>query len=158
MPWPVELFEALPSRESAGAVLGAAVPEGWPDEELQGLLEVYEPRLRNDPTLLGFGPWVAIAAGEVVGSAGFVGRPNERGEVELGYGILEGHRNRGYATEAARALVAWALTQPNVEQVVARSERSNDASNRVLEKLGLTRVRAEGGEARWISPARAGGA
>jgi ribosomal-protein-alanine N-acetyltransferase len=158
VPWPVELFEALPSRESAGAVLGAAVPEGWPDEELQGLLEVYEPRLRNDPTLLGFGPWVAIAAGEVVGGAGFVGRPNERGEVELGYGILEGHRNRGYATEAARALVAWVLEQPNVEQVVARSERSNDASNRVLEKLGLTRVRAEGGEARWISPARAGGA
>ena len=158
MPWPVELFEALPSRESAGAVLGAAVPEGWPDEELQGLLEVYEPRLRTDPSLLGFGPWVAIAAGEVVGSAGFVGRPNEGGEVELGYGILEGHRNRGYATEAARALVAWALAQPNVEQVVARSERSNDASNRVLEKLGLTRVRAEGGEARWISPVRAGGA
>ena len=158
MPWPVELFEALPSRESAGAVLGAAVPEGWPDEELQGLLEVYEPRLRSDPSLLGFGPWVAIAAGEVVGSAGFVGGPNERGEVELGYGILEGHRNRGYATEAARALVAWALAQPNVEQVVARSEPFNDASNRVLEKLGLTRVRAEGGEARWISPARAGGA
>jgi [ribosomal protein S5]-alanine N-acetyltransferase len=158
VPWPVELFEALPSRESAGAVLGAAVPEGWPDEELQGLLEVYEPRLRNDPTMLGFGPWVAIAAGGVVGSAGFVGRPNERGEVELGYGILEGHRNRGYATEAARALVAWALAQPNVEEVVARSERSNDASNRVLEKLGLTRVRTDGGQARWISPARAGGA
>jgi ribosomal-protein-alanine N-acetyltransferase len=158
VPWRVELFEALPSRESAGAVLGAVVPEGWPDEELQGLLEVYEPRLRSDPSLLGFGPWVVIAAGEVVGSAGLVGRPNERGEVELGYGILEDHRNRGYATEAARALVAWALAQPNVDQVVARSELSNDASNRVLEKLGLTRVRAEGGEGRWISPARAGGA
>jgi RimJ/RimL family protein N-acetyltransferase len=158
MPWPVELFEAFPSRESAGAVLGAAVPEGWPDAELQGLLEAYEPQLRRDPSLLGFGPWIVIAAGEVVGSAGFVGLPNERGEVELGYGILEGHRNRGYATEAARALVAWALAQPNVEQVVARSELSNDASNRVLEKLGLTRVRPEGGEARWISPARAGGA
>jgi ribosomal-protein-alanine N-acetyltransferase len=158
VPWPVELFEAFPSRESAGAVLGAAVPRGWPDEELQGLLEAYEPQLRRDRSLLGFGPWVVIAAGAIVGSAGFVGRPNERGEVELGYGILEGHRNRGYATEAARALVAWALAQPNVERVVARSELSNAASNRVLEKLGLTRVRAEGGEARWINPARAGGA
>jgi len=76
VPWPVELLEALPSRESAGAVLGAAVPEGWPDEELQGLLEAYEPQLRRDPSLLGLGPWVVIAAGEVVGSAGFVGRPN----------------------------------------------------------------------------------
>ena len=139
-------------------MLGASVPEGWPDEELQRLLEAHEPRLRRDPSLLGLGPWVVIAAGEVVGSAGFVGRPNERGEVELGYGILGGHRNRGYATEAARALVAWALAQPNVQQVVARSELSNDASNRVLEKLGLTRVRAEGGVARWISPARAGSA
>jgi RimJ/RimL family protein N-acetyltransferase len=153
-----ELFEAFPSRESAGAALGAAVPQGWPDEELQGLLEAYEPQLRRDPSLLGFGPWVVIAAGAIVGSAGFVGRPKERGEVELGYGILEGHRNRGYPTEAARALVAWALAQPNVERVVATSELSNAASNRVLERLRLTRVRAECGDARWINPARAGGA
>jgi RimJ/RimL family protein N-acetyltransferase len=101
-------------------VLGATVPDDWPDEELQGLLDVYEPRLRSDPSLLGLGPWIVIAAGEVVGSAGFVGPPNERGELELGYGILEEHRNRGYATEAGGALVAWALARPGVERVIAR--------------------------------------
>jgi ribosomal-protein-alanine N-acetyltransferase len=139
-------------------VLRATVPDGWPDEELQGLLDVFEPRLRSDPSVLCFGPWIVIAADEVVGSAGFLERPNARGEVELGYGVLEEHRNLGYATEAARALMAWALARPEVEQVVARSELANDASNRVLEKLGLTRVGTDGVEARWVSPARVGGA
>ena len=55
VPWPVELFEAFPSRESADAVLGAAVPQGWPDEELQGLLEAYEPQLRRDRRCSGSG-------------------------------------------------------------------------------------------------------
>ena len=119
---------------------------------------MYEPKLRSAPSVLGFGPWIVIAADEVVGNAGFLGRPNARGEIELGYGILEEHRNRGYATEAARALMAWALAQRDIEQVVARSKLANGASNRVLEKLGMTRVGTDGAEARWVSPARDGGA
>jgi ribosomal-protein-alanine N-acetyltransferase len=144
----------LPNREAAGALLGAEVPAGWPDEELQGLLDVYE------PSLLGFGPWVVIALAEraVVGSAGFVGPPGEDGEVELGYGIVEQHRNRGYATEAADALVAWALEQPGVERIVARSELGNLASTRVLEKIGLTRAGLDGQVALWVSPGRGAGA
>ena len=154
MPWPVELFEALPSRRAAATVLDASVPVDWPDAELQELLDLYEPRLRSDPTLVGFGPWVVIREREVVGSAGFLGPPNESGEVELGYGIREEHRNRGFATEAARALLAWALAQPGVERVVARSEPANRPSTRVLEKSGL--LGAGGG--RWVSPARGDGA
>jgi RimJ/RimL family protein N-acetyltransferase len=142
----------LPDREAASTLLGAEVPAGWPDEELQGLLDLYE------PSLPGFGPWVVIGREEraVVGSAGFVGRPNDDGELELGYGIVEQHRNRGYATEAAAALVAWALQQPGVECIVARSEVANDASTRVLEKVGLHRASTDGEIARWVSPGRAG--
>ncbi len=95
---------------------------------------------------------------KVVGSAGFLGRPNEHGEVELGYGIVEEHRDSGYATEAAAALVAWALEQPGVERIVARSELANDATTRVLEKLGLTRAGADEQVARWVSPGRGAGA
>ncbi len=149
MPWPVELFDALPSRRAAARMLDASVPVDWPDEELRELLDLYEPRLRSDPSLLGFGPWVVIGDREVVGSAGFLGPPNESGEIELGYGIREEHRNLGYATEAARALLAWALAQAGVERVVARSESANRASIRVLEKSGL--LPAEHG--RWVSPA-----
>lgn len=101
---------------------------------------------------------IARAQRAVVGSAGFIGPPGEDGEVELGYGIVEERRNRGYATEAAAALVGWALEQPGVERVVARSEVSNDASTRVLEKIGLTRAGADEQVARWVSPGRGAGA
>jgi [ribosomal protein S5]-alanine N-acetyltransferase len=83
-----------------------------------------------------------------VASAGFVGRPKD-GEVELGYGTVSEHRNRGYATEAAAALVGWALGQPGVERVVARLAPDNVASVRVLEKAGLTREGPAGDLERW---------
>jgi ribosomal-protein-alanine N-acetyltransferase len=154
VPFSVELLSAVPDPAAAGVLLGAGVPAGWPDEELQGLLDEYE------PTLPGFGPWVVIARAEqaVVGSAGFVGPPNDDGELELGYGVVEQSRNRGYATEAAAALVAWALAQPGVERVVARSEASNTASTRVLENLGMTRAGADGQLVRWVTPDPGAGA
>ena len=52
--------------------------------------------------------WVAV------GQMGFKAPPDEHGSVELGYGINPACQNRGYATEAAQALVAWALEQPTV--------------------------------------------
>jgi ribosomal-protein-alanine N-acetyltransferase len=132
-------------------VRGARIPEGWPDEELRGLLDSYLTWLRDDPGISGFGPWVALARDEsvVVGSAGFLGRPNDAGEIELGYGIVDEFRNRGYATEAAAALVEWGLAQPGVRRVVARSAPDNVASTRVLEKTGFVRKGRAGELARW---------
>jgi RimJ/RimL family protein N-acetyltransferase len=110
VPCSLELAEVLADRAAAEKQLGVAVPEGWPDDELAGLLELYSGWLRADPTVLGYGPWIVIVREEraVVGSAGFVGRP-KAGELELGYGIAQDYRNRGYATEAAAALVEWGL-------------------------------------------------
>src|ERR1700758_178216 len=41
----------------------------------------------------------------VIGSAGFKGPPDPDGMVEIAYGIVPGFEGRGYATEAAAALV-----------------------------------------------------
>ena len=62
---------------------------------------------------------------------------------------MEEHRSRGYATEAAPPLVDWGLAQPGVRRVIARSERSNHPSTRVLEKLGFARRGIEGELIRW---------
>jgi len=147
-----ELVVALDDRESAERLLGAVLPTGWPDDELSGLLAIYGPRIAEDPERLGWGPWllVARAAGSVVGSAGFMGKRPEDGEpIELGYGVHADYRSRGYATEATRALVEWALTHPAVERVVAGCDPANAPSVRVLEKIGMTRCGKEEGMLLW---------
>ncbi|MGP8301710.1 GNAT family N-acetyltransferase [Streptomyces inhibens] len=78
------------------------------------------------------------ASGLVVGAIGLFWPPDE-GSVEFGYGIVPSRRGRGYAPEAARALVAFAFTAPGVHTVRADVELSNPASCRVLEKAGLER-------------------
>ena len=62
---------------------------------------------------------------------------DETGSAEIGYGIADGHQNRGYATESVSALADWALKQPGVSCVTAQTEESNIASRRVLEKSGF---------------------
>jgi RimJ/RimL family protein N-acetyltransferase len=49
------------------------------------------------------------------------------------------HQGRGYATEASRALVAHAFEHYGVHRVYGRLEPRNEASARVLEKLGMRR-------------------
>ena len=78
-------------------------------------------------------------SGRVVGDIGFLGPPDEGGSVEIGYCVIPDRRRRGYASEAARALVGWALEQPGVEVVVASPESGNLASVRTLERVGFQR-------------------
>lgn len=86
-----------------------------------------------DPWVLGF-TIVHAATGEVVGTCGFKGPPGTDGAVEIAYGIAPAHQNRGYATEAARALVLFAFANPQVRLVRAHTIERANASARVLTK------------------------
>lgn len=79
---------------------------------------------------------------------GFHGPPRD-GTLEIGYSIVRAYRRRGYATEAAHALLAWALRQGEVETVVARCEEDNEASIGTLERLGFSRAGQAHGQIRW---------
>ncbi|MBW5424417.1 GNAT family N-acetyltransferase, partial [Streptomyces sp. BG9H] len=84
----------------------------------------------------------------VVGSLSLLWPPSE-GSVEIGYGVVASRRGRGYASEATRALVAHALTSPEVTTVYAEVELANPASVRALEKAGLHRWSDDGTVARF---------
>ncbi|MEU8825661.1 GNAT family N-acetyltransferase [Streptomyces sp. NPDC048636] len=86
--------------------------------------------------------------GLVVGSIGLFWPPTD-GTLEIGYGIVESRRGRGYASEATRALTEFALTASGVRTVVASVELSNPASVRVLEKAGFRRWTTEDDSARF---------
>ena len=59
--------------------------------------------------------------------------------VGLGYVIARSHQHKGYATEATRAIIHWALQQPTIYRVNASTDFENVASQRVLEKSGMVR-------------------
>ena len=62
-------------------------------------------------------------------------RENESGE--LGYWIGKPYWNCGYATEAARAVVAYGFEVLKLNRVHAKHFKRNAASRRVLEKIGM---------------------
>lgn len=80
--------------------------------------------------------WTVIAKAEnkMVGDLCFVGEPNTKGEIEIGYGTYEGFRKKGYMTEAVSGMITWAKQQPNVKSIFAATEKNNLASFAVLEK------------------------
>ena len=81
--------------------------------------------------------WLIIVNENKIGAglAGFKGYPDESGSSEIGYGIDSAYQNKGFMSEAVRALVDWALGHPLCQRVTA-SAVENPASRRLLEKIG----------------------
>jgi RimJ/RimL family protein N-acetyltransferase len=65
-----------------------------------------------------------------------------RSDVRLGYLVTQGQWGRGFASEMLGGLIDWARVS-GVASLVAGVAHSNDASIRVLDKCGLTRVDGE---------------
>jgi RimJ/RimL family protein N-acetyltransferase len=80
----------------------------------------------------------------VIGDVGFHAPPDELGEVSVGFGIVPAARRRGYAVEALRAVLDWALRRPEVRSVHADTDLVNLASQRTLLGAGMRLVADEG--------------
>jgi RimJ/RimL family protein N-acetyltransferase len=89
-----------------------------------------------DPWVLGFSV-VHGDTGAAIGACGFKGPPDADGMVEIAYGLAPQHQNKGYATEAAAALVQFALADTRVRVIRAHTMEDANASARVLVKCGF---------------------
>lgn len=119
--------------------IGVFFPEEWPGDALAFFPMMLE-HFSNHPDDISWGGTLIDRAERVaVGQMGFKGTPMD-GAVEIGYGINPSYHNRGYATEMVQALTEWALSQPDVNRVVAECRVDNFASIRVLEKAGFKRT------------------
>jgi RimJ/RimL family protein N-acetyltransferase len=77
---------------------------------------------------------------EVVGSCGFKGQPTADGMVEIAYFTYPDFEGMGYATAMAMKLVELAATTTTLKQIIAHTLPEENASTRVLEKVGMSFV------------------
>lgn len=125
-----------------------ALVEAWADEDYASLLltgtqnaaEVAEMvRRRSDP---GDGRFVGLVAehgGEVVGDSILILKGTGLSEGEIGWTVMPRHAGRGYATEAARAVLRLAFEHYGLRRVVANLDARNDRSAALCERLGMRR-------------------
>lgn len=79
-------------------------------------------------------------SGRVIGTIGFVSYSRAGGTAEIGYSLARDCWNRGYATEALRAVLRACFDRlPELYRIEARHDVRNPASGRVMEKCGMTR-------------------
>jgi len=96
----------------------------------------------------GFGLW-AVEVPRVADFVGFVGIqvPSFEADftpcVEIGWRLARAHWGRGYATEGARAALAFGFEEVGLDEIVAFTVPANQRSQRVMEKLGMRRSPAE---------------
>jgi RimJ/RimL family protein N-acetyltransferase len=90
-------------------------------------------QVNHDPREPSFA--IALADGTIIGGCGI--HVLSGGEPELGYWIGVPYWGRGYATEAARAVLDHGFGALGCERLTSRARVSNPASRRVLEKCGF---------------------
>lgn len=127
----------------------AALTEAWADETYASLLltrtqnaaEVAEMVRRRsesaDPTFVSL---VAVTHdGTVVGDSLLHLQGTGLSEGEIGWTLLPRHAGRGYATEAARAVLRLGFEHYGLRRIVANLDVRNDRSAALCERLGMRR-------------------
>jgi RimJ/RimL family protein N-acetyltransferase len=90
----------------------------------------------------GWGLWAVEADGEFIGFVG-LNEPRFRPGVEIGWRLARRAWGHGYATEAARAVLAFAFDELGLAEVISFTSTTNVRSQRVMERIGMTRDPAD---------------
>ncbi|HET7420842.1 MAG TPA: GNAT family N-acetyltransferase [Candidatus Dormibacteraeota bacterium] len=131
-------------RASAERIVGMKLPQEFPSPgDVEGFLAVQLRRMETSPRRRA---WMARLmssreGGEAIaiGHCGFHGPPEIIGRAEIGYSVFSKFRGKGYAKEAAGALVRWAFTHGE-RQVYASVSPDNAPSLAVVRSLGFRQV------------------
>lgn len=90
----------------------------------------------------GWGPWQVLDRADggprAIGGIGFLGQPDQLGEVEVGFGLVPASRGAGLAAEALWALVGWAGDH-GARVVYGTTTPDNLASQHTMRRAGLRR-------------------
>lgn len=94
------------------------------------------------------GEWFQFAVAdpandELLGDVALCVNADDTSRVELGFTLAPAHQGKGYATEAARAVIAYAFERLGTETVFAIADARNAASIALLERIGMRHTTTE---------------
>lgn len=117
--------------------------QGWDRTDPDGVRDEIEEMAAREPGEPG--GWVQLSveeasSGRLIGDVGLSPADEEPGVIKIGYTTSPGSQGRGYATEAMRAVVAYAFDTLGAEIVRAYASAANTPSIRVAEKIGMDLV------------------
>jgi len=100
------------------------------------------PRVKQNPEFADISIVLAIekVSNEIVGSAGFHDFPDEKGMIEIGFGIVAQKQNQGYGTELLIGMWKMICTRPDVKILRYTVAPDNVPSMKIINNLGFERV------------------
>jgi RimJ/RimL family protein N-acetyltransferase len=122
--------------------LGIVTDGAWPTDDTKDILPIINRTLEKNIIPSGFEAWMIVKKDnfKVIGDIGFHGKPDEKGEVEIGYGLIADERSKGFGFEALKAIMNWTISQESVKVIKADCLISNKPSARLLEKVGMREI------------------
>lgn len=92
----------------------------------------------------GYGRWL-VAEKETGNPLGWCGLKflDDTNETDLGYRFMQKYWGKGYATEASLACVDYGFKKLNLNRIIGRAMKINNASINVLKKVGMTYLRED---------------
>ncbi|MCU7616449.1 GNAT family N-acetyltransferase [Chryseobacterium sp. PBS4-4] len=106
-------------------------------DEAKRFLENYSDYKEN-----GFGRWAVInkSTTEFLGWCGLK-YDKKSHETDIGFRFFENFWSQGFATESAKACLNYGFEKLNLKTIIGRAMKENQASIKVLEKIGLHYVK-----------------
>jgi [ribosomal protein S5]-alanine N-acetyltransferase len=125
--------------------LGLKTNGKWPRQDTMDILPFILKDFERNGKPTGFEGWMIVLEMNmtIIGDIGFRGTPDENGDVEIGYGIIEEEQGKGYGFEAAKTMVDWAFSQDKVKSIKADCLINNVPSIRILEKVGMKETKRD---------------
>jgi len=140
---PEILASDLLDRGRLARLLDARVLAAWPPEMMSSDVLMLFIDLATGNADQNFCTWYWVlddpaGSGRIlIGNGGILSSQGDSGSVVIGYSVLDGFRNRGYATEAIRHLIPVIFANPGIRRIRATTNPDLPASIRVLEKCGF---------------------
>ena len=100
------------------------------------------PRVKREPEFAEIGLFLAIekTSNEIIGSAGFHDFPDEKGMIEIGFGIVPEEQNQGFGKELLLGMWGMICKRSDVKILRYTVAPDNEPSMHIINKLGFTKV------------------